>query len=95
VEEIIRIVTQEVLRTLGRDGTSGACAPGNARLPASASQGQTERIDMAKYRTPLVGEHSIARLHELTARIIVPAAAVITPRAKELIREKKIEIIFE
>ena len=50
---------------------------------------------MRNYKTPIVTEHALSRLHERTATVIVPAGAIITPRARELIREKNLKVIVE
>ena len=105
VESIIKMVTQEVLRELARQGRvpafGSAPAPGFAPAPVSgvfdeaANGRKAERIEMGGYRTPLVSDRAIRRLHELTGAIVVPKGAILTPMAKETIRQKNIEVIYE
>lgn len=94
LEKIVKAVTQEVLRELAE---TGGIRTAEARTGPGATQTApgSERLDMSAYKTPLVTENSIRRLHELTGSIIVPAAARITPRAKELLREKNIKVIYD
>jgi ethanolamine utilization cobalamin adenosyltransferase len=49
---------------------------------------------MKKYRTPVLTEDHIRRLHELTGEIIIPRGTVITPKARELVRKNQIIITF-
>lgn len=92
LEQLIRQVTQEVLRQLAAQGVM--VAQGNTCHAISAGQ-KVERIDMSKYKTPLVTEQALLRLHESTQEIVVPVGTILTPRAKELIRKKNIRILEE
>jgi hypothetical protein len=90
-EDLVKAVTREVVRELAKQSEI---------RPASACQNKTvdsgsERLDMSAYKTPLVTESSVRRLHELTRCIVVPKAVLVTPRAKELLRERNIQIIYD
>jgi hypothetical protein len=93
LEKIIELVTREVMRELGSRGI----VPGRTGATATAAIDPTTsvRLDMRNYKTPIVTEHALTRLHERTAAVIVPAGAIITPRARELIREKNLKVIVE
>ena len=88
IESIVRRVAHEVWQELARKGIA---------LPdvAKALPDGAVRIDMARYRTPLLSEHALAGLHTRTHTVVVPAGTIVTPRAKELLREKNIGIVFE
>jgi hypothetical protein len=88
LEAIVRRVTQEVWRELERQGITLPAAP--ATLPDGAM-----RIDMSRYRTPLLTERALTGLHPRAHTVVVPAGTIVTPRAKELLREKRIYIIYE
>ena len=49
---------------------------------------------MSKYKTPVLTENHMRKLHVLTGEVIVPKGTVVTPKAKELIKEKQILISF-
>lgn len=90
LEKIIELVTREVMNELGRKGV----VPGTGATAALDST-TSVRLDMSKYKTPLVTENAVNRLHERTITVIVPAGAVITPRARGLLREKNITVVVE
>jgi ethanolamine utilization cobalamin adenosyltransferase len=50
---------------------------------------------MSKYRTPIVTENHIDKLHELVGEIVVPQGTIFTPKAKEKIREKKLHVTYD
>ncbi len=89
IENIIQIVTRQVVKELRARGVkiNYSARPGD---PHNALRTKTETIDMSKYRTPLLTENHIRRLHELTGEVVIPEGTVITPKARELIKEKKI-----
>jgi hypothetical protein len=93
LEKIVQLVTREVIREMGRRGTVPLQTPAG---PTAALDPTTSvRIDMRSYKTPIVTEHALNRLHERTVTVIIPAGAIITPRAKELMRERNISVVFE
>jgi hypothetical protein len=78
IENIIQMVTQEVVRQLKNNGvtvTAGQAGCGSI-------QRKTERIDMGKFKTPILTERHINRLHELTGKIIIPRGTIVTPKAR-------------
>jgi hypothetical protein len=88
LESIVHRVTQEVWQELARKGITIPATP--ASLPDG-----TVRIDMSRYRTPLLTERAIAGLHPRSNNVAVPKGTIVTPRAKELLREKNIGIVYE
>jgi len=47
---------------------------------------------MSKYKTPILTENHIQRLHELTGKVIIPQGTIVTPKAKELLKEKNLSL---
>jgi hypothetical protein len=88
LEAIVRRVTQEVWRELAGRGITLPAPP--MALPDGAV-----RIDFSRYRTPVLTERSLIGLHQRSHTVVVPQGTIVTPRAKELLREKNIGIIFE
>lgn len=88
IEEIVRRATKEVWQELTRRGVELPAAA--AALPDGAV-----RIDLSGYRTPLLTERAVARMHARSNTAVVPRGTIVTPRAKELLREKNINVIFE
>jgi hypothetical protein len=95
LETVVKAVTREVLRELAKQGETRAPKTCSCHRATPSAAAGSERLDMGAYKTPIVTENSVRRLHELTSSIVVPAATRITPRAKELLREKNITIIFD
>jgi hypothetical protein len=96
IDSIVLRVTQEVIRELARQGLAVTGGSGSAdSTGAKELRPNTERIDMRGYRTPLVSERAIRMLHELTGTIVIPSGAIVTPMAKEAIRQKNLQVIYE
>ena len=97
IEQLITRIVHEVLRELVRQNRTitldGRPVTIGNRIPGGLAK--TETIDMTPYRTPVLTENHIQRLHELTTEIRVPEGTVITPKARELIREKRLNLTFE
>jgi hypothetical protein len=102
VEAIILKVTQRVLREFADRGIQVIPSTGPALLPGpgiavsnGASPVRSERADMTGYRTPVLIERHVRKLHELTEAVIVPRGTVVSPKAKELLRDKNIQLCIE
>jgi len=88
LEAIVRRVTQQVWRELAGRGITLPATP--AALPDGAV-----RIDFSNYRTPVLTERALIGLHQRSHTVVVPKGTIVTPRAKECLREKNIGIIYE
>ena len=101
LETIVTKVVQAVVRELEKSGIkiissgSGTMSSSLIENNMSGLQHKTERIDMSRYRTPVLTENHINKLHELTGSIIVPKGTVYTPKAKQALRNKHICVIEE
>ena len=99
LEKIINLVVREVIRELQKTGVKVVMPECNIRNNKwnnkegnNSYRNKTETIDMSAYKTPILTEDHISKLHELTGEVIVPQGTVITPKARELIRTKQIVI---
>lgn len=95
LEELILKITREVIRELNRQNVSVTIGgqPVGSHQPGLITH--TETIDMSKYKTPVLTENHIQRLHELTGEIIIPPGTVITPKARELVHQKNLKITIK
>lgn len=96
IEQLITRIVHEVLRELVSQNRTVTLdgQPVAIGRRAAGSLAKTETIDMTPYRTPVLTENHIRRLHELTTEVRVPEGTVVTPKARELIREKRLNLIF-
>ena len=101
LEKIVDLVVQEVVKELVKNGVKivGAHA-NNFKISDHHNHDyglrtKVEHIDMSNYKTPLLTERHIRKLHELTGEIIIPVGTIITPKAKEAIRTQKININYQ
>jgi len=97
LEKLISLVTAEVIKELKKQGIQIISSSDNNGLGISTDSLRTksEKIDMSRYRTPVLTEIHIRRLHELTGEVIIPKNTIITPKAKEIIKEKRLIITKE
>lgn len=97
IEKIIQIVTTEVLKELKKLNVDIVSSPGpvDNSFQSHGIRTKSEILDMSKYQTPILTENQINKLHALTGEIIVPAGTKLTPKARELIKEKNILLSIE
>jgi len=103
LDKIVSLVVQEVVKELARQNikvvhTGGA--PGGGVVSGNLAQPdgfrtRTEKIDMKAYRSPVLTENHINRLHELTGEIIIPRKTILTPKARMAIKSKNIAVSYE
>jgi len=94
LEKLIGMVTAEVVKELKKQGVRVVDSSGNHTSNNQAHNYRTksQRIDMSKYKTPILTENHIQRLHELTGKVIIPQGTIVTPKAKELLKEKNLSL---
>ncbi len=102
IDIIVSMVVKEVLRELEKNNVRVVYSDSPkesfnhvTRLPDKGLKTKTEKIDMSAYRSPVLTENHINRLHELTGEIIIPRSTIITPKAKQALRQNKIVIKYE
>jgi len=94
IEDLIIRITSEVIRELkAQNVTVTFGQPVRNNGPDTLSR--KEVIDMSAYKTPILTERRIQKLHVLTGEVVIPAGTVITPKAKELIRQNKLKITIQ
>ncbi|HDL18928.1 MAG TPA: hypothetical protein ENH29_07725 [Bacteroidetes bacterium] len=97
IEKLVSLVTAEVVKELVKQGVKVTSPSGpvlNANETSSLNT-KVQKINMSKYKTPVLTENHIRRLHVLTGAVVVPKGTIVTPKAKELIREKQIDVVVE
>jgi hypothetical protein len=97
LEKLISLVTAEVMKELKKQGVQ-VLASSEKRAQLDQMYGlrtKSEEIDMSKYKTPILTENHIRKLHELTGEVVIPKGTIVTPKAKEIIKEKRISIVFK
>jgi hypothetical protein len=88
IEKLVEIVVREVLKEIVNRGGE-LNLQGLTGCPCSSST----VIDMNRYRTPLLTE---SRLLEVsTSEVVVPAGTVVTPGAREVIKKRKIKLVYK
>ncbi|OQX87034.1 hypothetical protein B6D60_04930 [candidate division KSB1 bacterium 4484_87] len=100
LEKIIQMVAREVVAELEKRGIQviSSGEPSNHSAQSTGTTGirtKSEKIDMSSYKTPILTENHILRLHELAGEIIVPKGTIVTPKAREAIKQKQLTIRFE
>jgi len=97
LEKLIQMIADEVVKELKKQGVKVISSSNQLNVVNSidALRTKSEKIDMSKYRTPILTENHIRHLHELTGEVIVPSGTIITPKARELIKAKGIQVKFE
>lgn len=97
IEKLVSLVTAEVMKALAKQGVTVTIQAGELaqNSPVLTTRNKCQRIDMSKYKTPILTENHILRLHELTGQVRIPKRTIITPKAKELIKEKQLNVVLE
>jgi hypothetical protein len=102
LDAIILQVTGQVIRELADRGVRVVSAAGSADAGTSGfapgsvnSSIRSERADMTGYRSPVLTERHVRKLHELTGTVIVPRGTVLSPKALELLRDRNIQLRIE
>lgn len=105
LDKIVGIVVEEVVKELKRQGVTVVAGPSGggsssgasaaASVNASGLKTKSERIDMSKYKSPVLTERMLGALHPLTGEVVVPKGTILTPKAKELLRDNGIGLSFE
>ena len=86
IEEIVQRVVKEVLKELSVTSQQPA---------VNGFRNKSERLNFEGYKTPVITEKHIRHLHELTGEIIVPKKTIISPKARDVIREKGLRVRME
>ena len=97
LEDIVAMVVKEVIAELSKQGIE--VEMGNSSFSQKTVFSQKEKIqhkmDLSKFKTPLVTEEEILKLGSSIKEIIVPKGTLLTPNARDLIRKRKLIIISD
>ncbi len=85
LEKIIDLVVREVIEELTRRGFQIEDKTSNINP-------SIRKINMNKYKTPLLTEANILEIDSNINEIEIPVKTIITPSAQDLIRKRKIRI---
>jgi hypothetical protein len=103
LDKIVSLVVQEVVKELARHNIkvvhtgpapAGGVLSGNVAQP-DGFRTKIEKIDMKAYRSPVLTENHINRLHELTGEIVIPRKTILTPKARMALKSKNIAVNYE
>ena len=93
IEEIVEVVTREVIKELLRQGVKvDKSLPAK---PGSAHREEVLEVDMSGYKTPILAESSFHKIASETKELIVPEKTVITPGARDIIKRNQIRISYK
>ena len=102
LDKLVSIVVREVVKELER---SNIKVVHSVNLDVSFSSGNVkksiglrikkEKIDMSSYKSPVLTENHIKRLHELTGEIVIPENTIITPKARQMLKLKNVVVNYE
>jgi len=103
LEKIVQLVVSAVVDELTKRGVKVSESAISGSISQNIVQSgqltgfktKSEKIDLSNFRSPVLTENHIKRLHQLTAEIIIPRKTVITPKAREAIKRQNISIRFE
>lgn len=97
IEKLVSLVVLEVIKSLQKQGVRivTRTASYSSHNSNCGIRTKCEKINMDKYRTPILTENQIRRLHVLTGEVIIPNGTVITPKARELLKEKGITVVLD
>lgn len=97
LEKLISLITAAVIKELKAQNAEITVFPKKdiGQNHSFSLSLESKKLDLSKYRTPLVTENHIDKLHELVGEIVVPQGTIFTPKAKEKIREKNLHVTYE
>ena len=93
IEEIVELVTREVIEELRRQGIQVL----NALPDKTGAEMEKEvlELDMSGYKTPILSESSFHKIAVETKELIIPEKTVITPGARDIIKRKQLRITYK
>jgi len=96
LETLIQSVVRELVAELKRQGVEIIDGPAGRDATVGPSPARrTECPDLSGYKTPVLTEAHVQRLSVLTGAVQVPRGTVVTPKAREILKAKRILLQFE
>ncbi len=93
IEEIVELVTREVIKELLRQGVM--VDKSLTDTPGSENGKEVLEVDMSGYKTPILTESTFHKIASETKELIVPEKTVITPGARDIIKRNQIRISYK
>lgn len=90
-ERLIELIVKRVIEELSNRGVQVEFSEGTPGNGTGKSRGP-KVIDMTGYKTPILTEHHVRSLDMQVVEIEVPANTVVTPGAKDIIRQRKLTV---
>ena len=98
LDTLIRTIVREVIAELKRQGVDVVGASGGEDVESAMSgppSCREQRPDLSAYKTPVLTEAHVQGLSARTEVVRVPRGTVVTPRARETLKAKRITLQFE
>lgn len=92
IEKISELVTREVIKELRARGID---VDGGPETDQNTAPVRYAEPDLSGYKTPVLSEYNIPRPDSGITEIRVPAGTILTPVARDKIRQRKIRIIYK
>ena len=93
IEEIVELVTREVIKELLRQGVKVEDSLPDKTKPVNGKE--VLEVDMSGFKTPILTESSFHKIASETKELIVPEKTVITPGARDIIKRNQIRISYK
>lgn len=93
LETVILRVVEQVVRELKNQGIQIVLKEGKATPDGNPSG--IERVDMSGYKSPILTERHVLALRGQTGTVIVPKGTVVSPKAREWLRDRNIALQLE
>lgn len=95
LNQLIEMIAREVVSELKRQGVKVVGGQGVTQSKENILVAKSETIDMSKFKSPVLTAAQLNRLHPLTGEVVVPKGTIITPKAKQVIHTKQLQLRFE
>lgn len=97
IQKLIEMIAAEVISQLARMGVEIENTHQKKERAGSVRtfNYKCRVIDMSGYKSPVLTENQLISLTYETEEVIIPIGTVITPGAKDIIRQKKIKLIYK
>jgi hypothetical protein len=97
IQKLVEMITTEIITQLAKIGVEiENTSEGEKRIDSvELFNNKFKVIDMNSYMSPVLTENQLLILNPEIEEVIIPTGTVITPGAKDIIRQKKIKLIYK
>jgi hypothetical protein len=97
IQKLVEMIATEIITQLTKIGVEIENTPAGEKRIDSVEllNNKYKVIDMNGYRSPVLTENQLTNLSHETEEVIIPIGTVITPGARDIIRKKKIKLIYK